>query len=188
MRRTNAQRQSSRGIFHGGKRPVVAQVVHQIAAMLVTLGRLLGQRFQNYGVEAGMNRRVELAWSDWFFVDDLVDDRGDVLPRKGLFAREHFIDEYAKRKNVAAAVDDFALDLLGRHVAGRPHHVRGLIDGAKLQNFRGAEVSDLDGVVRREHQVGGLDVAVNDVAIVRELQRGAGLLHDAENARKGKKL
>ncbi len=45
----------------------------------------------------------------------------------------------------------------------------GLLDGAKLQNLGGAEVRDLDGIVGGEHQVRGLDVAVDDVAFMREL-------------------
>ncbi len=62
----------------------------------------------------------------------------------------------------------------------------GLLDGAELQNLGGAEVRDLDGIVGGEHQVRGLDVAVDDVAFMRELQRAAGLIHDAQRARQRK--
>jgi len=50
----------------------------------------------------------------------------------------------------------------------------------------GAEVRNLDGIVGGEHQVRGLDVAVDDVAFMRELQRATGLIHDAQRARKRK--
>src|SRR5947208_8151862 len=45
-----------------------------------------------------------------------------------------------------------------------------------------SEVGNFDGVVGSEHQVGGLNVAVNDVAFMAELQSVAGLIQDAQGA------
>jgi len=47
----------------------------------------------------------------------------------------------------------------------------GLLDGAELENFGGAKVGDLDRVVGGEHQVRGLDVAMDD-GCVRERTGG----------------
>ena len=122
------------------------------------------------------------------FIDNLVDDGGDVLPGKRLFAGQHFIEHDAQRKNVAAAVHGASLHLLGRHIAGRAHDVRGLLRAAELKNLGGAKVGDFDSVVRGEHQVGRLNVAVNDVAFVGELQGAEGLIEDAQRARQGEGL
>ena len=135
-----------------------------------------------------MYGRVYLTRRNGLFVDDFVDDRGDVLPREGFFPGDHFIEHDAERENIGAAVNGFSFDLLRRHVAGRAHNMRCLLDGAELENFGGAEVGDLDGIVRGEHEVGWLDVPMNDVALVGELERAASLLHDAENAGKRKRL
>jgi len=64
--------------------------------------------------------------------------------------------------------------------------VGSLLNGAELQDFRGAEVGDFYSVVAGEHQVRGLDVAMHDVALVSELEGAAGLFHDAQNAGQGK--
>ena len=126
-----------------------------------------------------MNRRIDVSRSSRFFVDDLIDHRRDVLSWKRLFSGNHFVQDHAQRENVAAAVDDFSFYLFGRHIAGSAHDVRRLLNGAKLQNLCRTEVGDFQGVVRREHQVRRFNLLVDDVSIMSELQRAAGLFHDA---------
>ena len=126
-----------------------------------------------------MNRWINLSRRDGIFVDDLVDHCGDVLARERFFTGHHFVEHDAQREDVAAAVNGAALHLFRRHVARGAHDVRGLLDGAELQNLCGAEVRNLDGIVGGKHEVRRLDVAMDDVAFMRELQRAAGLVHDA---------
>src|SRR5438094_2541600 len=135
-----------------------------------------------------MNRRIYLPRRHGIFVDDLVDHRCDVLSRKRLFAGHHFIKHDAQRKNVAASVDGTALHLFRRHITRSAHDVRSLLHGTELQDLGCAKVRDLHSVVGGEHQVRGLDVAVNYVAFVRELQRAARLLHDAQRTRQRKRV
>ncbi len=166
--------------------PVVPQVFEHFAATLVALVGLFFQRPHDYRADPRMNGRINLPWGNGLFVDDLVDHRGDVLSRERFFAGHHFIEHHAQREDVAAAIYRAALHLFRRHVARGAHYVGGLLDGAELQNFCRAEVCDLDGIVGGEHEVRGLDVAVNDVPLMRELQRAASLIHDAQRARQRK--
>src|SRR4029077_8637390 len=140
----------------------------------------------DHSADSRVNRRVHLLWRDGFLIHDFVDYCRDVLARKRLFAGDHFIEHHAEGKDVATAVNGATLDLLGRHIAGRAHDVRGLLHGAELQDFCGAEVGDLDGVIAGKHQVRGLNVAMHHVTLVGKLQGATGLCHDAQNARQGK--
>src|SRR5216683_4530594 len=134
-----------------------------------------------------MDGRVERSRRDGLFVDNFVDDRGDVLTWKWLFSGHQFVEDHAKGKNVRAAVNWFALHLFRRHVGGRSHDVCRL-RCAKLKNLCGTEIGDLDDVVRSQHEVRGFDVAVHDIMLVREIQRGANLFHQLQDARYGKGL
>ena len=89
-------------------------------------------------------------------------------------AREHLIEHDAEGIQVAARVGIEALGLLGRDIV---HGADGL-PAALLVNVleRGdAEVSDLDHVIVRDHDVLRLDVPVDDAVGVRVLQRLADL-------------
>ena len=167
---------------------VIPQIFQHFAAILVSLIGLFFQRPHDHRANSRMNRRINLPRRHRVFVDNLVDHRRYVLARKRLLVGHHFIEHYAQRENVAAPIDGAALDLFRRHIAWRAHDVRGLLYGAELQNFCRSKVRDLDGIVGGEHQVRGLDVAVNYVAFMRELQRAASLLHDAQRARQGKRV
>ena len=63
-----------------------------------------------------------------------------------------------------------------------------LLDCAELKNLCRSEVRDLYGVIGGKHEVGGLDVAMDHVSLMGELKRAAGLLHDSQCARQGKRV
>jgi len=48
------------------------------------------------------------------------------------------------------------------------------------------KISDLHKIVAGQHDVRRLDIAMHDVVVVRELQRGANLLHDAQEGGEAK--
>ncbi len=170
-----------------GDTAVIPQILEHFPAALVTRFRFLRQRLHHYRADPGMDRWINLPRRDWLFVHDLVDDRRDVLPGKRFFSRHHFIQQHAQGENIAPSVDCPALHLFRRHIAWRTHNVRGLLHGAELQDFRGAEVGDFHRVISRQHDICRLDVAVYDVPLVRKLQRAARLLHDAQHARQRKR-
>ena len=102
---------------------------------------------------------------------------------------EHLVQHDAERIDVAAAIDRVGReDLLGRHVLGRAGHR--VADGravARGQDARDAEVDHLDVILdvelAHEQHVVGLEVAMDDVGLVRGVERGGDLIGDAQRAR-----
>ena len=184
--RLPSENSRARASFH--EVAIIAQIFKKFVAALVAILRFFRQRAHHRSADARMNRGIDRARRHRHFVHDFVDDRRDALAGKWFFSSDHFVQHDAERKNIGATIDGATLHLFRRHVARRAHHVRGLLHGSELQNFRGAEVGDFHRVVAGQHDVRRLDVAMHDVVFVRKLQRVARLLHDAQHARKRKRV
>jgi hypothetical protein len=78
-------------------------------------------------------------------------------------AHEHLGQHDADREDVAAAVEIAARDLLGRHVAILALERTGLGLGFALLRVRDAEVAQLHVAAPGDEDVGGRDVAVDEV-------------------------
>jgi len=129
-----------------------------------------------------------LQGADWFGV--FLQNRGGhaqlALARESTLAGEHFVEDRAERKDVAARVEFPGFDLLGRHV------LEGANDGALLghgggsrdgggercsrskweRGFCEAEIEELR-TGFRDHDVAGLQIAMND-ALAMGLIEGIG--------------
>ncbi len=92
---------------------------------------------------------------------------------EGQLARGGLVQHDAQRVDVAGGGEVLALRLLRRDVVRRAQHGRGLCHDGVLR-ARDAEVHDLHVAVGLHHDVLRLDVAVDDVQIVRH---GEGLAH-----------
>ena len=81
------------------------------------------------------------------------------------------IEEHSDGIEIRTSIDFFTEDLLGRHVRRRAHQaeVNGLLFGA--EDPGDAEVHDFDRAFVGHHDVGRLDVAVDDAAPMRVLER-----------------
>ena len=106
----------------------------------------------------------------------LVDQLGEVLALERALAGEDLVEHQPERVDVAARCDLAARQLLRRHVGGRAGPDR------FAREARESEIGqpDLAGAV--EHDVRGLEVAVDDVALVRGGQAGTDLSRDLERA------
>ena len=86
-------------------------------------------------------------------------------------AGQQAIEEHTDRIEIRASIDFLAEDLLGRHVRRRAHQaeVHGLLLGA--EDPGDSEVHDLDRAFVGHHDVGRLDVTVDDAGAMRMLER-----------------
>ena len=104
-------------------------------------------------------------------VQNLVHHGGNVGGLEGLAARQRLGHGDGERKHVAAPVQQPPIDLLRGHIGGRADHRARLRQPVVGEDVGDAEVHKFRRAVGADEHVVGLDVAVNDAAPVRVLQR-----------------
>ena len=113
--------------------------------------------------------------------------REDRIGLEGQVPREELERHRAESVDVGSRVDVArGLDLLGRHVRGRPDgHLRprGVPD---VLGARDAEVRDDDASRAGDHDVVGLEIAMHDARLVRRVEPRADRRDDVDDAREGK--
>jgi hypothetical protein len=118
--------------------------------------------------------------------DDLHDHRRAVALERGR-AAEQLVEGRAQAVDVAAAVEasDLAPGLLGRHVGGGPEDGAGDRSARVVDRTRQPEIDDVGMPasvgVARDHDVGGLHVAVDEPQRVRRVDGVGHLGHDADD-------
>ena len=112
----------------------------------------------------------------------LADDRDCVVAGKRRLAGQQLVEHRAERVEVRAGVGGAAERLLGRQVGDRADE-HPLDRSPRAAIGRGeAEVAEPGGSVVAEPDVGGLEVAVDDAARVRVLERPADVDRDRDRA------
>ncbi len=123
----------------------------------------------------------EIGAGSSFMIDEISD--AWLAPENAFLPGRHLVEHRAEGEDVGARVGLLALELLGRHVLERPED-RAFLRQALLRRERRqaarvsrrrhrlgqAEVEQLDARLR-QHHVAGLQVAVDDAAPVRLVQR-----------------
>jgi hypothetical protein len=107
--------------------------------------------------------------------DPLGGGRGAPAPHR-VDAREALVEDERERVEVGALVDPLSVRLLGRHVGERAHDVARAREWLVARQMRDAEVRQLGRRAGRARPVGDdhvlrLDVAMDDAALVRVLER-----------------
>ena len=148
------------------------QVVGELTAGLVAGLRRFRKSLADDAEHLVRHRRVELAQGRGLLRDDLDEEGGDRLAAEGLLAGHHLVEDAADREEVAAPVDDAAPGLLRAHVGRRPEQAPGHREvlAPLVGHLRDAEVGDPHVVPGLDHDVRGLDVAVDDAVLVRVAQ------------------
>ena len=168
----------------------LAQVLPHVARRLVAEGRRLLQRARHDRVERLRHHGIQRRRRRRRLVQDLVDDLGRRRPGKRHPAGRQLVEHDAEREQVGAMIDAASERLLRRHVRdGADHHAGDghLLLGDQLvalfrrQELRQAEVEHLDEAAVGANQVGALDVAMDDAAAVRLVERVGDLHADVDH-------
>ena len=109
---------------------------------------------------------------------------GDARGLEGALASEHFVEHDAEAVDVAAGGDLGAFELLGGHVSGRAAANLGALDLAGPAGE--PEIHDADLAAAIDHDVGGLEVAVEHALLVRGGETGADAAREFEGLVGGK--
>ena len=132
-----------------------------------------------YQFDGGLpaSRRIRLQTAAHDFLERLR--RNGFTVRGRARAGQHFIEDAAERIDVGADIRGFAFALFRRHIGRRADHHAAA--GERVVSFPGrqSEVENLDAGLD-EHDVAGLEIAVNDPMFVRLGQGGGDLRGVAE--------
>ena len=155
----------------GGDGPTLEeppQVVGQLLGRRVAVLRLLGHRLVDDGLEVGGNRGVELAQRRRLVLGNLAEELAAVGAVEGRLQGQELVEGHAQRVDVGPAVEQHVLarGLLRAHIPQGPDDAAAERDQRVTLDLRQAEVGDPELAPVVHQQVGRLDVAVQDPALV----------------------
>ena len=163
----------------------------EIARRLESIVRIFFDRMTNDAGETGRRGRGGRAEIRRILAQDRGHRFGRRRAQEGALAAGELVEHDAQREQVRPRVGAFAPHLLGRHVAhgaenragvGRSHRLLVVRSGSWCRLLGQAEVENLHAAVAEQHDVLGLEIAVNDAAVVcgrqaaRHLDRHVGTL------------
>src|SRR5258707_1151802 len=154
------------------------RIALEAVSRLVTLRRIFLQRLHDDAFQRRRDAAIARTRRIRSFVEDGADQLRALRLRKGPQARGHFVEHRSGGIDVAARVHGQAAQLLGRHVRHGAGDVRGgggntLREVAFLcrdEQERETKIQNLQAAVRRDHQVAGFEVAVDDAVLVGDCQ------------------
>ncbi len=168
--------------------PHPRQVAVQLDEIRVAETRILLEGTGDHALDVGIRLRHRLAQERRRLLGDAAEHAFAQAARKRLAVRDQLEQHRAHREDVAAVIDRQPAHLLGRHVVEAADQRAGVRD-AGIGQLRDAEVEDLQpAAAPLDHQVGRLDVAMDDPEGVRVGETVAQLLDELEPAGEGRGL
>ncbi len=171
----SAGRHGRRGSGNPRKR---LEIEGEVSRGLKTLFRALLQAVPHDPFEPGVDVLVRLRQVRRLLRQDRRDRVGSGVAQEGPLAGQHLVENRSEGEEVRGLLRGPAPQLLGRHVAHRPHHDArfgsrrcrrqvGLLPAFRRRLQLGQpEVEDLDPAVPRHEEVLGLQVPVHDPLLV----------------------
>jgi hypothetical protein len=151
------------------RRPAAQDVLDVLPHRLpvgIPIGGILRHRARDHVLHVGGQIGDEIAQRFRMLVRDAREDARHVRGLERRAPREQEIGDGAQREQVRASVHGLAQRLFRRHVEGRAEELAGRGELARLE-LGDAEVHDLRLAGGDEHDVRGLDVAVDDPSRMR---------------------
>ncbi len=165
----------------GGRCPLQRpQVDNHILHVLIAVVGVLRQRLADVVIQLDGNPHPYRCDRRRLPVDNRVQHRLLAIPLERQSPRDHFIKQHAQRPDVGAAVGWLAFGLLGRHARDGPHYGLCFCQPRSVGQTRQPKIENLHLPLWGEHEVRTLDVAVDNVPLVRGLQPLSGLHGDVE--------
>jgi hypothetical protein len=161
----------------------------EVFCRLEAIAWIASHRFVDDGREGHVDVRHELLDRAWLLQHDLEQQLVEGVGVEGHLTRDGFVQDDPGRVQIDAVVHVLgALGLLGGHVVRRAHHGAGsrhaeAAIAAQLIELGNAEIQQLHEVCNaatraQQVHVVGLEIAVNDVGIVRRAQALQQLMSD----------
>ena len=146
------------------------KVVQQFIRVLITRVHVGAHGLERNALQLGRNVLNQLMGRLGIGVDVLDGDLPEGLPLIGFLPGEHLIHHHAQGIQVAAGVRQLTLGLLRRDIVDGADGLAVVFVGLVLQR-RDAEVLHLHGAVPQHQDILGLDIPVDDAALMRMRQR-----------------
>jgi hypothetical protein len=163
------------------------QVGAQVGGRLIAQRAVFLERLGDDPIEFRRDQRIEGRGRRGVAVEDAVEDDGGGVAWKTHASGGHLVEHHAEREEVGAHIELFGARLFRRHVGDGAHGgahdaredgglERGRVVGAgppqrTFGELRQTEVEHLGLPALGQEDVGGLDVAVQDVFAVRRVER-----------------
>ncbi len=160
------------------------QVLPELFHAFVAVDGLLGQGLEDDVLQLRRQAGAELGQRLGFLLEDRVDQGLVVVPLEGKFAREQLVEHDSQRPDVRPLVERLPAGLLRRHVSHRAHGRLAFRQRRPALELGQPEVHDLGPALGRDHDVGALDVPVDDAFAVGLPQAGRHLVDQAYSFRR----
>ena len=166
------------------------QILGELGAILVAAVEILFQRPPHDRIKALRQVRIERGHRRRIGIDDAIDQRRLICGPKWQSTGKQLEHDHTERIEVGFLVERVALDLFRRHVGRRTDaHDEGRVAVHVLVHVQGqAEIGDLRLVIGGDHDVGRLDVAMDDALPISRIECHAALEDDADDAVHGQQL
>ena len=148
---------------------IAIQIFGHLSRRLIAIARIPVRRLANDRDQVAGNVRGKLGTRRDFRATDLPQQLDALLGVKGALEREHFVQRQSQRVDVAAHIRP-TFDHLRRQITERAENVARIRQLA-IPNFRQAEIGDPHIAIGSYQEIRGLDVAMQNAALVRMLQR-----------------